>query len=181
MYIQPCCIDRQLPEVLRKQKISFFQSMGDWTTQDLMKAVSCLVMEDCVAIMAIYKVDVYLLRTLRTYLAKGWYKGVVLLTHDDQTELIKGELSAYLPKVCYAHNKQIYESAFQLTNGHQFLTIIGDLLLENDMHFHYYSASYDTNRERFYEMASPFFARVKTSPAIKAEDEWVNAVIRNKY
>ena len=181
MYIQPCCIDRQLPEVLRKQKISFFQSMGDWTTQDLMKAVSCLVMDDCVAIMAIYKVDAYLLRALRTYLAKGWYKGVVLLTHEDQTELVKSELTSYLPCVCYAHNKQIYESEFALTNGHQHLAIAGALLLEKDMHLHNYAAFFDTNRERFYELISPFFARVKTSPAIKAEDEWVNAVIRNTY
>ena len=91
MYIQPCCIEKELPELLRKQPFCFFQSNGDWTVRDLMKAVSEMV-PHAMCLMAIPEVDVYLLRTLRTYLSKGWYRGLVLVTAEPQGELVRQEM-----------------------------------------------------------------------------------------
>ena len=79
MYIQPCCIEKEIPQLMRKQPFSFFQSNGDWTVQDLLKAVGSLV-PHAVCLLAIPEADVFLLRTLRTYLSKGWLRALVLVT-----------------------------------------------------------------------------------------------------
>lgn len=78
MYIQPCCIHRELPLLMRGTARCYFQSNVDWTLQDLMKAISCLV-PSCEAVVCMPVVDVYLLRTLRTYLA---VIGALLLDKD---------------------------------------------------------------------------------------------------
>ena len=157
MYIQPCCIHRELPILLRSTSHSYFQSNGDWTLQDLMKAISCLVPESK-AVISLPVVDVYLLRKLRTYLAKGWYTHLTLLTRDDQSELVSNEVHS--DKFVYAHHAQVSDGLFALTNDTEHLCITGALLLEND-NLHHYAAYFGKSEEVYKSATEAVLARAK--------------------
>ena len=158
MYIEPCCIDRQLPRLMRGTARSYFQSNGDWTVEDLMRAVSCLVPE-CDAILCLPVVDVYLLRRLRTYLAKGWYRRVTLVTRDDQSALVAAEV--HNEALTYAHHAQVTDGLFALTNGTDHLAIVGPLLLDKDNLLHHYAAYFGRDGETYREITGAVAARAK--------------------
>ena len=160
MYIQPCCIHRELPMLMRGQHYSYFQSNGDWTLQDLMKAISCLVPE-CEAVICMPTVDVYLLRQLRTYLAKGWYTHLTLLTRDDQSELVANEVHS--DKFVYAHHAQVADGLFALNNGTDLLVIQGALLLEKDNLLHHYAGYFGRGKDIYKAMTEAVGARVRAS------------------
>lgn len=147
MYIQPCCIERELPALLRSSAYNFFQSNGDWTLQQLMKAVSLLVDPCEEATIVCASLDAFHLRTLSAYLAKSWYARLRLLTHDNQKESVKGLLSGYGDRVTYAIDKQVVDGLFALRGGGRFLIIQGPMLMENDFTLCQYSAYYGTNEE----------------------------------
>ena len=124
MYIQPCCIEKEIPQLMRKQPFSFFQSNGDWTVQDLLKAVGSLV-PHAVCLLAIPEADVFLLRTLRTYLSKGWLRALVLVTSTPQGELVKQEMGSMLPLMTYASHDQVQDGLLALTDFGRFLVVQG--------------------------------------------------------
>ena len=159
MYIQPCCIHRELPQLMRGTARCYFQSNGDWTLQDLMKAISCLV-PSCEAVVCMPVVDVYLLRTLRTYLAKGWYTGVTLLTRDDQSALVAAEVKD--ERLHYAHHAQVSDGLFALSDGTDHLAVIGALLLDKDGLLHHYAAYFGRDRETYKEITGAVLARSKS-------------------
>jgi hypothetical protein len=105
-------------------------------------------------------VDVYLLRTLRTYLAKGWYTGVTLLTRDDQSALVAAEVKD--ERLCYAHHAQVSDGLFALSDGTDHLAIIGALLLEKDNLLHHYAAYFGRDRETYKEITGAVLARSKS-------------------
>lgn len=162
MYIQPCCIDKELPRLMRGTAHSYFQSNGDWTAQDLMKAISCLVPE-CEATLCLPTVDAYLLRRLRTYLAKGWYRRVTLVTRDDQSELIATEV--HNDAFAYAHHAQVTDCLFALTNGTEHLAITGPLLLEKDNLLHHYAGYYGRDAAVYKSAVEAVLARSKRREA----------------
>lgn len=147
MYIQPCCIDRELPSLLRSREYSFFQSNGDWTLQQLMKAVSRLVTPCDEAIIACASIDAFHLRTLVTYLGKSWYGSVRMLTRGNQKELVKGLFTGYGDRITYAIDKQVVDGLFALSGGDRYLVIQGPLLMENDFTLCQYAAYYGSSEE----------------------------------
>ena len=86
MYLEPCCIDKDLPKLLkentfrdksgRTRNAVCFQSGGDWTVTDLLKAVTCLA-DKGLLILAMPEVDVNLLRTVSTLSFEGLVQGIV--------------------------------------------------------------------------------------------------------
>lgn len=180
MYIQPCCIEKELPELLRKQPFCFFQSNGDWTTTDLMKAVSCLVPHS-VAMLAIPSVDVYLLRTIRTYLAKGWYRGLVLVTSDAQDDLVKSEMGNMLPLVTYFHHHQVQDGLLALTDFNMFLVVQGAMLTEKDFSLCQYAGYYGMNSQDFASAVEAVTARAKMGAFIRSEHEDICTLLNKEY
>lgn len=186
MYIQPCCINQELPPIAR-QPFSFFQSNGDWTVDKLMASVSQLV-ENAVCVMVIPEVNVFLLRTLNTYLAKDWYKSIILLTTSNQAEMVRAEFGSNISRVLYAHHKQVADGQFALTNFKHYLVIQGPLLLENDFTLCSYSSSYgnsnDSNGERAKQTVSSFKAafdavipRLRMHTDIASDNELIQKLI----
>lgn len=186
MYIQPCCIDKELPPIAR-QPFAFFQSNGDWTVEKLMKAISQLV-EGSVCVLVLPEVNVFLLRTLNTYLAKEWYKSLILLTADNQAAMVRAEFGRNLPRVQYAHHKQVMDGQFLLTNFKQHLVVQGPLLLDNDFTLCNYSSSfgniYDKDSDRAALTMSAFKAsldavipRLRMHTDIASDDEQIHKLI----
>ena len=180
MYIQPCCIEKELPQLLKQHPFCFFQSNGDWTTQDLMKAVSCLV-NHAVVLLAIPEVDVYLLRTLRTYLSKGWYRGLVLVTAEPQGELVKAEMGSMLPLVTYANHHQVQDGLLALTDFGKFLVVQGAMLTEKDFSLCQYAGYYGTDGKVFASAVEAVSARAKMGAFIVSPHEDIRSLLNKEY
>lgn len=180
MYIEPCCIERQLPHLLRKDNFSFFQSNGDWSVMDLMKAVSYMA-EGGVAVFMMPVVDVFFLRTLRTYLAKDWYRSAILLTTTDQSDLVRKELGNVIGRVCYAWNAMVRDSGFFLTDFYYYLAINGPLYLGKSTGLCHYSAYYGIDSSVFVNAIEAIVSRVKTAVVIQSGDELINKVLNKDF
>lgn len=180
MYIQPCCIEKELPAMLKKQPFCFFQSNGDWVTQDLMKAVSYIV-PHAIVLLAIPSIDVYLLRSLRTYLSKGWYRGLVLLTSEPQSDLVKKEMGNMLPLVTYANNNQIQDGLLALTDFGQFLVIQGAMLTEKDFSLCSYAGYFGKDSSVFASAVEALLARAKMGAFIVSPNEDIRSLLNKDY
>lgn len=186
MYIQPCCIDKELPPIAR-QPFSFFQSNGDWTVDKLMSSVSQLV-ENAVCVLVIPEVDVFLLRTLNTYLAKDWYKSIILLTANNQTEMVRAEFGSNISRVLYAHHKQVTDGQFGLTNFKKHLMIQGPMLIANDFTLCSYSSSFVSSNDKdekraklsvssFKSALDAIIPRLRMHADIASDDELIQKLI----
>lgn len=85
MYIEPCCAERQLHNLIRQERghAVLFQTSGDVTLEHLMQA-SFLLAGDRPRIMtlAVPELTGELLRPVAAYLRKGWISGLRLMTAD---------------------------------------------------------------------------------------------------
>lgn len=180
MYIQPCCIEKELPELMRKQPFAFFQSNGDWATADLMKAVSCMV-PHALCLLAMPEIDVFLLRTLRTYLSKGWYRGLVLVTAEPQAELVKSEMGGMLPLVTYANHNQVQDGLLALTDFGKFLVVQGAMLTEKDFSLCQYAGYFGTDSKMFASAVEAVSARAKMGAFVKSANEDIRSFLEKEY
>lgn len=180
MYIQPCCIEKEIPQLLKQDPFCFFQSNGDWTVRDLMKAVSEMV-PHAVCLMALPEVDVYLLRTLRTYLSKGWYRGLVLVTAEPQGEMVKQEMGSMLPLVTYANHNQVQDGLLALTDFGKFLVVQGAMLTEKDFSLCQYSGYYGTDGKVFASAVEAVSARAKMGAFIVSPHEDIRSLLNKEY
>jgi len=178
-YIEPCCIDKQLPPVL-KQPFAFFQSGGDWTVIDLMKAASYLV-EKAVCVLVIPEVDVFLLRKLNTYLVKGWYEGVVLLTNTNQADLVLSEFGSNISQVHYATSAQVADGQFALTNFSNHLLVQGPMLLEKDFILSNYSSYSGGSSSLFKAALEAAIPKLRLHPLIESDNEQVKNLLDFKW
>ena len=117
MWVQPCCIDNELPKLLREAKggFCFFQTNGDCTLSKVLNAVSSMVGNDGhVMVLTVGEVDVMMLRTLEQYLRREWSKAVLLLTAKSQEALVRSELGGYLKRVHYAVDPMVVDGQIAL-------------------------------------------------------------------
>lgn len=171
MYIQPCCVDKELPPIV-KQPFAFFQSNGDWDVSKLMSSVSYLI-ENPVCLMVIPEVNVFLLRTLNTYLEKDWYRSLCLLTAVNQTGLVKAEFGKNISCVHYANSKQVMDGQFALTNLYRHLVVQGPLLIENDFTLCNYSSFCGTDAGVFKSALEAAIPRLRMNATVTSDDELI--------
>ena len=76
MYIEPCCIDKQLPALIRRSQggFCFFQTNGDCDLKKLLDSVSHMAsgVGGHVLVLTVPEVDITMLRTLAYYFRRGW-------------------------------------------------------------------------------------------------------------
>ena len=85
MYIEPCCVDNELPRLLRQSGGSavLFQTSGDVTLEHLMKAVMLMVGDrPRVMTLAVPSTDAEVLALLQRYLRLEWVARLRLITAD---------------------------------------------------------------------------------------------------
>ena len=98
--MEPCCVERTLPMLLRKNNGWLpWQTNGDVTADKILKAVAHLAGNEIRLTVVAVSVDVALLRTLAWYFRRGWLKSLTVLTQHDQSELVKNELKDYIAAV----------------------------------------------------------------------------------
>lgn len=176
MYLEPCCIAKDLPKLLkentfrdksgRTRNAVCFQSGGDWTVTDLLKAVTCLA-DKGILILAMPEVDENLLRTVSTYLSRDWCKELLLVTHEGQEQLVRESLAGHLEKVTYSVNKGLYEGFLGLFNGLKCVAVNGPMLLDKSFSICLYSAMYGDDPDIIYSATDAFRPLLRMNSVIK--------------
>lgn len=93
-YLEPCCIENQLPSLLRREKgNALFQTNGDVTIEKLMQAACCMASGGFGEYwIVVREADVVLMRTLAYWIDRGWIRSLHLLTDGNQQSLVASEL-----------------------------------------------------------------------------------------
>lgn len=79
--MEPCCIERTLPMLLRKNSGWMpWQSNGDITFAHILKALSCLAASPLEITLVTPNISLPILRTLKWYHQRGWLTKLTILT-----------------------------------------------------------------------------------------------------
>lgn len=184
MYIEPCCIDRQLPELLRSG-VPFFQTSGDVTFDKFLSSVSSLAGSEFSLILIVPEVDVKILQILNHYFNRGWLSSLLLLTREVQTELVKTELAGHAHKIQYAADPLIIDSqcamigtAEETTNLETNAAVIiqGAMLSEADFSYSLYGCYFGRNKDIVKGALLPSLSKLRMKPIITSDDETINRV-----
>ena len=94
MFLEPCCIENQLPQLLRRERgNALFQTNGDVTIEKLMQAACCMASGGFGEYwIVVREADIVLMRTLAHWIDRGWIRRLCLLTEADQRTLVASEL-----------------------------------------------------------------------------------------
>ena len=194
MYIEPCCIDKQLPALIRRSQggFCFFQTNGDCDLKKLLDSVSHMAsgVGGHVLVLTVPEVDITMLRTLAYYFRRGWTRALLLLTRAVQTELIQTELADYIDHIHYAADPLIIDGQLAIlsaltvptstvpelvaldqrslaTEGTQEgLIIQGAMLSQPDFSLSLYTAWLGTDRDIIRSAIDPAIAKLKAKPQI---------------
>ena len=181
MFIEPCCISRQLPPLLKEHHKVFFQTSGDCNVQKFMQAVSCLTESHSVFFLAIPTIDAPLLRTIDYYLHREWYDGFILLTQFDQSELVKESLSDFLPQVAYGASTQLHDGAFALFGKEVNLYLQGAMLLDNAFSLCPYAGYLGKDTATLRSALEGFFPKINLRPLLSPSGERVRRILKYQF
>ena len=165
MYIEPCCIDKDLPALIRRSQggFCFFQTNGDCDLKKLLDSVSHMV-GGHVLVLTVPEVDILMLRTLAYYFRRGWTRALLLLTRAVQTELIQ--------TIHYAADPLIIDGQLAILSTStvpepvEGLIIQGAMLSQPDFSLSLYTAWLGTDRDIIRSAIDPAIAKLKAKPQI---------------
>lgn len=180
MYVEPCCIDRQIPEMLRTTPFCFFHTNGDCTVYKFLNSVSCLADGERVLLMVIPEVDIPFLRLLRHYFVQDWYQGVILLTQKAQTELIRTELEGYTDLVAHGCKHSVVDGFFAVIGSDCSVCVQGPLLLEKDFTFCQYAAYKGKNKDLLESAIEAILPKVRLSNLIEPKSPRIKEILMGK-
>lgn len=182
-YLEPCCIDRQLPALLKESKsgFAFFSTNGDVLLSHLLKSVSYLAGESHVLVISVPEVDISLLRTLKYYCDRGWTKAVCLLSANpaDQ-ETIEAELAAHTDKVQYASDPLILDGLLAIVGKEKAVVIQGAILSKQDFSLCHYAAWTGSDKAVLQQAIDPLIAKLKTKARIDHKENPDVAMVLNR-
>ena len=133
MFLEPCCIENQLPQLLRRERgHALFQTNGDVTIEKLMQAACCMASGGFGEYwIVVREADVVLMRFLRHWMQRGWIRRLHLLTATDQRALVAGELGDGLAALCdYGWREALSLEAFIVVGDRESMVVQGEMLLQ---------------------------------------------------
>lgn len=128
MYIEPCCIQKQLPQLL-KEEVSHFHSNSDWTVNELLLTlISCGQADELTIVMP--TVNVGLLRTITFMLDHvEWIQHLTLITQGNERDEIKAQLMPYAQRVTVVEDTICFRS-ISMKSSNRYIVIQGSVNLE---------------------------------------------------
>lgn len=169
MYIEPCCIARQLPQLIRRGD-TFFQTSGDICVRDFLSAVSSMCGTDLHLTLMLPAVDAQLVRTLAHYFFQEWITKLTLLTCDDQTALLRAGLSAYADRIEYVHDPLVIDGLLCIRGTDGNLIMQGAMLPQIDYAFSLYSVWFGRDADILKAATEAVEAKVRVK-SVKLFDE----------
>lgn len=191
-YVEPCCIDRQLPLLLKNQAggFAFFQTNGDVLIDHLIKAVGYMAGEGQILLLCMPQVDMKVLRMMNLFLNRGWAKAVMLLTQSAQEELIAAELADHLDRIHYACDPMVLDGflailpvkqeASGMKNEGRAVIIQGPMLSEQDFSLCLYAAWVGTDKQVMAGALDSMVAKLKTKARIDNHEQADITTILNR-
>lgn len=194
-YIEPCCCDKQLPQLLREDKL-FFQTNGDVTMDKILSSVASLAGDHAVLILTCFDIQRSFLKIVKHYFDRGWIEGFILVTAIPSVvsdgdnaapvsveECIRQELSPYLSKVHYAHDGLVQDDQLALmgTGG---VVIRGRMLMKAEFGLLLYAGVTSKGRQDpvFDAALSPIVVKARLKPILDAsKNEAVSRILERKY
>ena len=195
-YIEPCCIDRQLPGLIKQSRAGFcfFQTNGDVTLEKLLGAVSHMASGagGHILMLTVPEVDIPMLRTLAYYFRRGWTQALLLLTREAQTALIESELADYLASVHYAADPLIIDGQLAIIESvasaavpqqpAKALIIQGAMLSQPDFSLSLYAAWLGSDTDTIRAALDPAIAKLKTKPLLdRSQQPQVARVLQRQF
>lgn len=209
-YIEPCCIDRQLPGLIKQSRAGFcfFQTNGDVTLEKLLGAVSHMAsgVGGHILMLTVPEVDIPMLRTLAYYFRRGWTQALLLLTREAQTALIESELADYLASVHYAADPLIIDGQLAIMEVKaqteadtaqaeaesvasavpqqpaKALIIQGAMLSQPDFSLSLYAAWLGSDTDTIRAAIDPAIAKLKTKPLLdRSQQPQVARVLQRQF
>lgn len=132
-YIEPCCVDNQLPQLLRKNAphAVTFQTLGDVTLTKFLRAVCCMVDGGTDLWLAVPALDAATVRILRHWIKMDWIMTLHVITADDQHDLLNRVIGAEWMRlrVRYAVRPDFRAELFVYAGPRQAVSVQGALPL----------------------------------------------------
>ena len=131
-YVEPCCCDRQLPELLRDNKL-FFQTNGDVTEDKILASAASLVGNGAILVYTNLNIDDRFLKVIKHYFERGWIAGAILMA-DSSTQFpnilkqkILSILGDYIDNIHFSADPLIINSQLCMIGEKSCVLIRGDL------------------------------------------------------
>ena len=132
LFIPPCCVDNKLPRAVMEapQRVLTFYTHGDVTMEKLYRALSHLVVDSHVMVLAMPLVTNETAVFLDLCFERGWITHLVLSTSKDAEQVIKKFLAPYRNKILYVQSQDVttLTSHMVLYNSTKALIINGPML-----------------------------------------------------
>ena len=181
MYVEPCCIERQLPALLKTAPYCFFQTGGDCNVSKIISAVGRLSEGRRVLFLAIPEVDVFFLRTLRHSLVQEWYEGIILLTTSAQKETVARELKGFEHRVYYGASRHLVDGALGIFGTEQSVYVQGPMLLKNDFSICTYAAYVGKNAPLLRGAMEAFVPKLHLYPLMTCDNERITNILNYQF
>lgn len=142
--IEPCCIDRQLPNALREARngVALFQTNGDITAERIMKAVACMVKAPCHMWLMCDTVSPQLLQTIHYWQSRRWIECLHLLTQHDCHKDVEAEFGAGNDTIEYYHDQLATNGIIAFESDGKTVVIQGIMLLNIVAGLQFYTGVY---------------------------------------
>ena len=168
--MEPCCVERTLPMLLRKNNGWLpWQTNGDVTADKILKAVAHLAGNEIRLTVVAVSVDVALLRTLAWYFRRGWLKSLTVLTQHDQSELIRGELSTFNSQLSTCDHPDVTDDMLIIEGEEQTVVVQGRLLTEVTPGHCQYITYVGTDADRIQQFTATATSKIKVASRKKAK------------
>ena len=125
-YMEPCCVGRELLALLKEMPVVPFQTNGNVTLEHFMKGLSEFAGNELEIVLAVPVIDIPMLRMLAWYYRRGWAKKVVIMTKENQKELIAKELEGFAYTTVV--NPEMSEGTLVMEGELKTVVIQGDIL-----------------------------------------------------
>ena len=181
MFVEPCCINRQLPKIIMEGS-RYFQTNGDIRIIDFLGCLSSIYYKrHTVMIIVVPEIDITTLIQLRKTLDTsrregGGIEALMLLTKEDQTALIKSQMNG-LYCITYAHHPMVLDGLMVCMEESMNIIIQGAMLTQIDKSLCQYACSTDTEQKRTNECLSGILPKFRIYDTIKSNNQFIQKIL----
>lgn len=181
MFVEPCCINRQLPKIIMEDA-RYFQTNGDIRIIDFVGCLSSIYFKrHTVIIIVVPKIDIYTLRQLRLTLETarnedGGIQALMILTKEDQTYLVKSQMSG-LDCMMYAYHPMVLDGVMACMEESMNIIIQGAMLTQLDNSLCQYACSADIEQDRIKECLSGILPKFRIYATIKSNNQYIQKIL----
>lgn len=175
MMIEPCCCERQLPQLLKEANgMTMMFTNGDVTLDHFFRSVSSLAGTRHKMMLVMTEPDVQVMRWLRYWLQRGWTTEVQLTTKVDCKELVQTELEGLTERISLAIDDTLQSELVSFEGDGGTVVVAGRMLSEMAAGLTTYACYSGKGRGIVAELLEAVEARHRVKGKVNVKGEKVN-------